>query len=283
MRCAVVLDREPSVGIVEVRAGHEETGIIAKGNLAPRMRQSGQNQEESQSRLHHALGGWIGQSECALQAPYPPVTGVGAGPTTQPAAVDQTTMQRRIQQRDGVGQMKPASEVCNGPNRGRHLKATPDRRLGRGNAAAADDHPSEPRSAVCTGHRGLDGATGSDIETVKPGSGGSGKNRRVRQTELCCDQPRHWRLGDLMPGIDATTKSPPACPEQLRSRQAKPQRLFDSERAFGQFRRNARSRRHATNAGRCAACEQRRLLTPSVGCARYQGIAIANAAHTRRC
>jgi hypothetical protein len=46
MRCAVVLDREPSVGIVEVGAGQQETGLIAKGNLAPRMRQSGQNQEE---------------------------------------------------------------------------------------------------------------------------------------------------------------------------------------------------------------------------------------------
>jgi hypothetical protein len=47
MRCAVVLDREPSVGIVEVGACQEETEIIAKGNLAPRIRQSSQNQEES--------------------------------------------------------------------------------------------------------------------------------------------------------------------------------------------------------------------------------------------
>ena len=47
MRCAVVLDREPSFGIVEVGACQEETGIIAKGNLGPRMRQSNQNQEES--------------------------------------------------------------------------------------------------------------------------------------------------------------------------------------------------------------------------------------------
>jgi hypothetical protein len=28
--------------------------------------------------------------------------------------------------------------------------------------------------------------------------------------------------------------------------------------------------------------EDHRLLTPSVGCARYQGVAIANGAHTRR-
>jgi len=38
MRYAVVLDHEASFGIVEVGAGQEETGIIAKGNLAPRMR-----------------------------------------------------------------------------------------------------------------------------------------------------------------------------------------------------------------------------------------------------
>ncbi len=178
---------------------------------------------------------------------------MGAGPITQPAAGDQTTMQRPIQQRDGVGQRKPAREVCNGPHRGRELKTTPDRRLGRGNAAAADDHPNEPRGAVCTGHRGLDRVAWWDIETVKPGSGGSGEDRRVRQTELCRDQPRHWRVGDLMPGIEATTKSPPARAEQLRSRHAMPARLFDSERTFGQFRRNARSRRDAENAGRCAA------------------------------
>src|SRR5438309_2970891 len=47
-------------------------------------------------------------------------------------------------------------------------------------------------------------------------------------------------------------------------RAAIPARLFDSERTFGQFRRNERSRRHAENAGPCAAHEQRRLLTPSV-------------------
>jgi hypothetical protein len=47
MRYAVVLDREPSVGIVEVGAGQEEPGIIAKRNLGPRMRKSSQNQEES--------------------------------------------------------------------------------------------------------------------------------------------------------------------------------------------------------------------------------------------
>src|SRR6266567_4685556 len=47
MRCAVVLDREPSVGIVGTGAGQEEPEIIAKGNLAPRMRQSRQNQDES--------------------------------------------------------------------------------------------------------------------------------------------------------------------------------------------------------------------------------------------
>ena len=88
--------------------------------------------------------------------------------------------------------------------------------------------------------------------------------------------------GDLMPGIEATTKSPPARAEQLRSRHAMPARLFDSERTFGQFSRNARSWRHAENAGRCAGKEQRRLLTPSVGCARYQGVAIANGGHTRR-
>jgi hypothetical protein len=46
-----------------------------------------------------------------------------------------------------------------------------------------------------------------------------------------------WRLGNLMPGIAATTKSPPARAEQLRSRHAMPTRLFDSERTFGQFRR----------------------------------------------
>src|SRR5205823_5958746 len=83
-----------------------------------------------------------------LQAPYPSVTGMGAGPITQPLAVDQVTMQRHVQQRDRVGQRKPAREVCNGPNRGRDAKTTPDRRLGRGNAAAADDHPTELRSAA---------------------------------------------------------------------------------------------------------------------------------------
>ena len=117
----------------------------------------------------------------------------------------------------------------------------------------ADDHVNEPRGAVCTGHRGLDRAAWWDVETVKPGSGGSAEDRRVRQTELCGDQPRHWYLGDLMPGIEATTKSPPARAEQLRSRHAMPVRLFDGERNFGEFRRNARGRRHAENAGRCAA------------------------------
>src|SRR5207248_4223745 len=85
-----------------------------------------------------------------------------------------------------------------------------------------------------------------------------------------------------MPDVDATTKSPPACPEQLLSGQTMRARLFESERTFGQFRRNTRSRRHAKNAGRCAAHEQRRTLTPSVRSVGYQGAAIANAAHTRR-
>jgi len=149
MRYAVVLDREPSVGIVEVGACQEQTEIIAKGNLALRMRQSSQNQEESKSRLHHALGGWIGQFECALQAPYPSVTGVRVGPITKPATVDQATMQRRIQQRDGVGQRKPAREVCDGPNSGRDAKATPDRRLGRGNAAATLAVARRRNNAAC--------------------------------------------------------------------------------------------------------------------------------------
>ena len=47
MRCAVVLDRESGVVIVEVGACQEEPEIIAKGNLASRMRQSSQNQQES--------------------------------------------------------------------------------------------------------------------------------------------------------------------------------------------------------------------------------------------
>ena len=191
-------------------------------------------------------------------------------------------MQRRIQQRDGVDQRKPARQVCNGPNRGRDGKTTPDRRLRRGDAAAAHDHANEPRRAVCTGHGGLYRLTGWDIETVKPGSGASREDRRVRQTELGRDQPRHWRLGDVTPDVDATTKSPPACPEQLLTRQTLRARLFESERTFGQLRRNTRSRRHAKNAGRCAAYEQRRPLTPSVRSVGYQGAAIANVAHTRR-
>src|SRR5438874_5974268 len=85
-----------------------------------------------------------------------------------------------------------------------------------------------------------------------------------------------------MPDVDATTKSPPACPEQLLTRQTMRARLFESERTFGQLRRNTRSRRHAKNAGRCAAYEQRRPLTPSVRSVGYQGAAIANVAHTRR-
>ena len=191
-------------------------------------------------------------------------------------------MERHIQQGDGVGQRKPAREVCNGPNRARDAKTTPDRRLGGGNAAAADNHPDEPRGAACAGHCGLDRAAWRDVETVKPGRAGSGENRRVRQTELCSDQPRHGPLGDLMPGIQATTQAPPARAEQLRSRYAMPARLFDRERTLGQVRRNARSRRHAENAGRCPAQEQRRVLRPSVGCARYQGIPISNGAHSRR-
>jgi len=47
MRRAVVLDREPSIGVVEIGASQEPTEFIAKGNLAPRMRQSSENQYES--------------------------------------------------------------------------------------------------------------------------------------------------------------------------------------------------------------------------------------------
>ena len=47
MRRAVVLDREPSIGIVEVGACQEDTEFIAKGDLAPRTWQSSVNQQES--------------------------------------------------------------------------------------------------------------------------------------------------------------------------------------------------------------------------------------------
>ena len=204
MRCSVVLDREPSVGIVQVGACQEETEIIAKENLL------GCGQPEP--------GGVVVASPSRsrrLDRPVrvrasgavPSVTGVGSGPITKPAAADQTSMQRRIQQRDGVRQRKTARKVCNRSNRGHDANITPDRRLGRGNAAPADDHPNEPRSAARTGHRGLDRAAWCDVETVKSGGGGSGEDRRVRQTELCGDQPRHRLLDDLMPGIEATTKS----------------------------------------------------------------------------
>jgi len=191
-------------------------------------------------------------------------------------------MQRRIQQRDGVGQWESASEVCNGASCGCDAKATPERGLGGGNAAAADDHANEPRCGARSGHRGLDRTAWRGIETVKPGSGGSGEYRCVRQTKLCRVQPRHRGIRDLAPGIAAGTKSPPACAEQLRPRHAMPTRLFDSEGTFGQFRGNARSRRHAMNAGRCATREQRRLLRPSGWCSRYQDVPIPNGAHTRR-
>jgi hypothetical protein len=47
MRCTVVLDRERSVGIVEVGTRQKEPRIIAKTDLAPRIRESSQNQDES--------------------------------------------------------------------------------------------------------------------------------------------------------------------------------------------------------------------------------------------
>jgi hypothetical protein len=53
MRCAVVLDREPSVGIVEVGACQEETEIIAKGNLALLTFQVGQLVEGRQRAASH--------------------------------------------------------------------------------------------------------------------------------------------------------------------------------------------------------------------------------------
>ena len=191
-------------------------------------------------------------------------------------------MQRRIQQRDGVRQRKPA----------RGLQWSEPRTSPEGHAGST----SRSRKS-CSGGRPPQRASKCCLYWApRPRSGcmvgcrdhearqlWSGEDRHVRQTELCGVQPHHWRLGDLMPGVEATTKSPPARAEQLRSRHAMPAGLFDSERTSGQFRRNARSRRHAENAGRCAAQEQRRLLTPSVGCARYQGVAIANGAHTRRC
>jgi hypothetical protein len=208
------------------------------------VRQARQNQEESQSGLHHALGGWIGQCECASKTPHPAVTRVGAGPVTKPAAGDQSTMHRRIHQRHGVGQRKPAREVCNGPNRGRDAKSTPDGNLGNRNVAAAHDDPNEPRSAPCNGRRGLDRAARLDVETVKPASGGSGEDRRVRQTELCGVQPRYRCAGNLVPGVETATESAPARAKEVVLCQPVPPSFVEIERDGGQCERYERGSRH---------------------------------------
>lgn len=101
---------------------------------------------------------------------------------------------------------KPAREVRNGSNRGRDPKTAPDRSLGRRNPAAADQHPDEPGRAACTGQRGLDWAARWDVETVKPGGGWAAEDRSVRKAKPGRHQPRHRRIGDLMPGIDAGSR-----------------------------------------------------------------------------